>query len=233
MHVVIISGAARPQSKSNTAKIIDAFCVGLSNGGNTSEIWYLSDRKQWESAKTAFAENENILFALPLYVENVPGIILEFLADLSAKDQTGTRISFLLQGGFPEVSQGRCCEEFLQMLPKKFGCEYSGTFIKGDMFGLSLMGKKLGVKLLQSFIQIGRLFGECGYFSQEIITTFSIPEYLSEKQIRMANGPLKHIQRLIMRYIAKRLGCKASLDARPFHEVHYTSYTEGRYDPNS
>lgn len=38
MHVVIIIGATRHQSKSNTAKIIDAFCVGLSNSGNTSEI---------------------------------------------------------------------------------------------------------------------------------------------------------------------------------------------------
>lgn len=219
MHVVIISGAARPQSKSNTAKIIDAFCVGLSNGGNTSEIWYLSDRKQWESAKTAFAENENILFALPLYVENVPGIMLEFLAGLSAKAQAGTRISFLLQGGFPEVSQGRCCEEFLQTLPRQFRCEYGGTFIKGDMFGLGLMGEKLGAKLLHPFTDVGQRFGECGHFSSEIIEAFSIPEYLSEKQIRMANGPLRHIQRLIMRYIVKRLGCKTNLGAKPFREI--------------
>ena len=106
MHFVIISGAARTQSQSNTAKIIAAFCEGLHNDGNTSEIWYLSDRKQWKSAMTAFEENENILFALPLYVENVPGIMLEFLACLSAKERPGSRISFLLQGGFPEVSRG-------------------------------------------------------------------------------------------------------------------------------
>ena len=54
MHFVIISGAARTQSQSNTAKIIAVFCEGLHNGGNTSEIWYLSDRKQWKSAMTAF-----------------------------------------------------------------------------------------------------------------------------------------------------------------------------------
>lgn len=35
MHVVMISGAARTQSKSNTAKIVAAFCEGLHNGGNT------------------------------------------------------------------------------------------------------------------------------------------------------------------------------------------------------
>ena len=80
MHFLIIRGDARTQSQSNTAKIIAAFCEGLHNDGNTSEIWYLSDRKQWKSAMTAFEENENILFALPLYVENVPGIMLEFLA---------------------------------------------------------------------------------------------------------------------------------------------------------
>ena len=132
MHVVIISGAARTQSRSNTAKIIAALCEGLNSSGNTSEIWYLSDRKQWKSAKTAFEENQNILFALPLYVENVPGIMLEFLAGLSAKERQGTRISFLLQGGFPEVSQGRCCEEFLKTLPAQLGCGYGGTFINDD-----------------------------------------------------------------------------------------------------
>ena len=164
MHVVIISGAARTQSRSNTAKIIAALCEGLNSSGNTSEIWYLSDRKQWKSAKNAFEENENILFALPLYVENVPGIMLEFLACLSAKERPGSRISFLLQGGFPEVSQGRCCEEFLKTLPSQLGCGYGGTFIKGDMFGLSLLGKKMETKLLQQFIEIGRQFGESGAF---------------------------------------------------------------------
>ena len=144
MHFVMISGAARTQSKSNTAKILAAFGAGLNSSGNTSETWYLSDRKQWKRAKAAFEENENVLFALPLYVENVPGIMLEFLAGVSAKEQPGTQISFLLQGGFPEVSQGRCCEEFLKMLPAQLGCAYGGTIIKGDMFGLSLMGGRLG-----------------------------------------------------------------------------------------
>ncbi|MCU0079746.1 hypothetical protein [Extibacter muris] len=218
MHFVIVSGAARTQSKSNTAKIIVAFCEGLHNGGNTSEIWYLSDRKQWKSAKTAFEENENILFALPLYVENVPGIMLGFLAGLSAKEQPRTRVSFLLQGGFPEVSQGRCCEEFLKTLPAQLGCGYGGTFIKGDMFGLSLMGEKMEAKLLQPFIEIGFQFGENGAFRSEIIEIFSTPEYFLEKQIRMANGPFRYVQRFAMWYFAKRLGCKTKLDVKPFCE---------------
>ena len=60
MHLVIISGATRPQPKSNTAKIIAAFQKGFEENGNTTEVWYLSDRKQWENAKNAFESNEHI-----------------------------------------------------------------------------------------------------------------------------------------------------------------------------
>ena len=36
MHLVIISGATRPQSKSNTAKVISAFQKGFEEKGNTT-----------------------------------------------------------------------------------------------------------------------------------------------------------------------------------------------------
>lgn len=60
MHLTIISGASRPQSKSNTAKIIDAFCKGFQTNGNTTEIWYLSDREQWDKAGDAFQNNKDM-----------------------------------------------------------------------------------------------------------------------------------------------------------------------------
>ena len=66
MHLVIISGAARPQSKSNTAKVIAAFQKGYEETGNTAEVWYLSDRRQWNQAAKAFEQNDHILIALPL-----------------------------------------------------------------------------------------------------------------------------------------------------------------------
>lgn len=142
MHLVIISGAARPQAKSNTAKIIAAFQKGYAESGNTTEVYYLSDRRQWAAAEKAFQENTNILIALPLYVENIPGILLEFLSGLQPKKTPGTRLAFLLQGGFPEASQSRCCEAFLEALPPQLGCAYAGTLIKGDMFGVGLMDEK-------------------------------------------------------------------------------------------
>lgn len=216
MHLTIISGAARSQAKSNTAKIIDAFCKGFQSGSNTAEVWYLSDRSQWDKAGNAFQNNEDILFALPLYVESIPGIMLEFLAGLPPKGQPGTRLSFIVQGGFPEASQSRCCVDFLKTLPDKLGCMYGGTFIRGDMFGVGLLGNRLGAKMVAPFVEVGSLFAQYGYFNEEIILRFSSPEYLSEKQIRQSEKWGKYIQKWFMDWIAKRLGCKEKLDAKPY-----------------
>lgn len=216
MHLVIISGATRPQSKSNTAKVIAAFQKGYEENGNTTEVWYLSDRKQWEHANRAFAQNDRILIAFPLYVENIPGILLEFLSGLIPKQTPGTKLAFLIQGGFPEASQSRCCEAFLETLPAQLGCEYAGTLIKGDMFGTSLVDEKNREKMLAPFTQMGRTFAQIGCFEKSAVDAFAGPEYMPEKQIRMYNLFGRHISRFFMGRIAKKLGCKEKLDARPY-----------------
>ena len=216
MHLVIISGATRPQSKSNTAKVIAAFQKGFEENGNTTEVWYLSDRRQWNRAALAFAQNEHILIALPLYVENVPGILLEFLSGLSPKQTPGTKLAFLIQGGFPEASQSRCCEAFLETVPSQLGCDYAGTLIKGDMFGTGLVDDQTREKMLSPFTEMGRTFAESGRFEKAAADAFAGPEYMSEQQIKQYNRLGKHISRFFMGYIAKKLGCKGRLDAKPY-----------------
>ena len=218
MHLVIISGAARPQPKSNTAKIISAFGQGYEECGNTTEVYYLSDRRQWAAAQNAFQENANILIALPLYVENIPGILLEFLSGLQPKETPGTQMAFLLQGGFPEASQSRCCEAFLETLPPQLGCVYAGTLIKGDMFGVGLVDEKNREKMLAPFTEMGRVFARSGCFEKSAVDAFAAPEYMSEQQIRMFNLFVKHISRFFMGHIAKKLGYKERLDAKPLSD---------------
>lgn len=215
MHLVIISGASRPQPKSNTAKIIDAFRRGFEEGGNSVEVFYLSDRRQWKSAADAFYRNEHILIALPLYVESIPGTLLEFLSALAIKTRPGTKLAFLLQGGFPEASQSRCCEAYLETLPAQLGCEYAGTLIKGDMFGVGLVNEKAQRKMLAPFTEMGRYFANTGSFEKSVVDEFAAPEYISERKIRF-NRLMQPIFNLIKRYIAKKLGCTGKLDARPF-----------------
>ena len=219
MHLIIISGATRPQGKSNTAKIIDAFQKGYTVNGNTTEIYYLSDRKQWAAAEKAFRENTNILIALPLYVENIPGILLEFLSGLQPKKTPDTKLAFILQGGFPEASQSRCCEAFLEKLPAQLGCGYTGTLIKGDMFGVGMMDEKTREKMLAPFTEMGKTFAQTGRFEKTVVDVFAAPEYMSKKQILMYNMVGKHISRIFMRHIAKKMGCKERLDARPLRRL--------------
>lgn len=218
MHLVIISGAVRPRTGSNTAKIITAFQEGYEEGGNTTEVWYLSDRKQWPDAALAFADHNNILIALPLYVENIPGILLEFLAGLEPKAEAGTKLAFLLQGGFLEASQSRCCEKFVETLPGQLGCVYGGTLIKGDMFGLGLMDEKNRRKLLAPFTEMGRYYARIGCFDKQAVDKFAAPEYLPEKEIRMFNRVGRPVQRVFMGWMAKKLGCRERLDAQPYQD---------------
>ena len=228
MHLVIISGAARPQAKSNTAKIIAAFQKGYAESGNTTEVYYLSDRRQWAAAEKAFQENTNILIALPLYVEHMPGSLLEFLSGLRPKETPGTRLAFLLQGGFPEASQSRCCEAFLEKLPAQLGCAYAGTLIKGNMFGVGLVDEKSREKMLYPFIEMGRTFARSSQFEKSVANVFAAPEYMSKTQILAFHLFGKHLSRLFMPRIAKKLGCKGKLDARPLCKDDHDGETRKR-----
>lgn len=87
MHVVIINGSPRVQKFSNTEKIIAAFAKGLAEKGSTFETHAISNRKTWDIIRDAYIKNDEILIALPLYVECVPGLLLEFLETLPQKDQ--------------------------------------------------------------------------------------------------------------------------------------------------
>ena len=216
MHLVIINASPRVETKSNTARIIRSFNRGFETGGNTTEVWHLSDKKQWTGAKEAYEKNKDILFAIPLYVENVPGIMLEFLETLQPKKESGTKLSFLLQGGFAEASQFRCGEAYLELLPSYFNCEYNGTLIKGDNFAPAWVPEDMAEKMVAHYEKMGRSFAEKGTFSKEEVNEFAGPEYFPEKEIRKYNRTGKKIQKVVFRYMAKKNGCKRPLDDKPY-----------------
>ena len=148
-----------------------------------------------------------------------PGIMLEFLEQLPSKPVPGTRIAFLLQGGFPEASQRWCCEKYLETLPAQLGCAYAGTLIKGDMFGVSLMDEKSRTKILAPFTEMGRYFARTQKFDKTVVNEFAAPEYMPEKQIRMFNLFGRPVQRIFMGRMAKKMGCRERLDAKPYEHL--------------
>ena len=115
MHAVIINGSPRVQNHSNTNRILRKFIDGFCEAGNTFELYSLSDTTTWDFAREAYEKNDNIIFALPLYVECVPGLMMEFLETLPSKNKD-TKLSFILQSGFAEGLQLRCGEAYLKIL---------------------------------------------------------------------------------------------------------------------
>lgn len=217
MRLTVINCSPRIKAKSNTEIILEHFLRGYTESGNTAEVWHLSDRKEWEGAAKAFVEGEEILFAIPLYVENIPGIMMEFLEQLPPKTKPA-RISFILQGGFPEAAQLRCGERFLRALPEKLGGTLGGVLIKGNMFGMRLVPEEMAKSELEKYIDAGRHFAQNGGFTDEYAKEFAGAEHMphSEAVQFMLIGRI--MQRIYMPKIAKGMGCKKKLTYKAYRQ---------------
>ena len=211
MHVVIINGSPRVQKYSNTEKIIASFSKGLSEKGVSFETYAISDRKSWEMIRDAYIKNEEILIAFPLYVECVPGLLLEFLETLPKKDER-TRLSFLLQSGFAEGCQLRCGEEFLSKLPGYLGVRYGGCLVKGDNFGIRVLDEEKQKQVTKPYQAMGELFAEGDGFFREEAKKFTGPEYLSLPMRLLMQFAFRTFQKKIFQKVAVSWGCNTPLD---------------------
>lgn len=213
MHVVIINGSPRVQKYSNTEKIISAFTKGLSEKEITFETYAISNRKTWDDIRNAYIKNNEILIALPLYVECVPGLLLEFLETLPQKDEQ-TRLSFLLQSGFAEGCQLRCGEAFLAKLPEYLGVRYGGCLVKGDNFGIRFLGEEKQAQITKPYQSMGELFAEGDGFLREEAKKFTGPEYFPLPMRLIIGFVFKTFAKKSFQKVAALLGCHVPLDEK-------------------
>ena len=222
MHLVLINCSPRVVSASNTNLILQAFARGYLQPGNTLELYHLSQTETWSDIRAAFYAHENILMAVPLYVEAVPGLMMEFLETLSPKAEGGgrarTRLSFLLQGGFAEASQLRCGAQYLKALPAHLNCDYNGALLRGNMFALHMMPPASREKMAAPFVEMGRLFAQEQTFLTSAAEEFAGREYFSKSYIAAATL-LSPVQRLFFHLFFKRMGCQGRLTARPYESL--------------
>lgn len=217
MHVVIINGSPRVQKYSNTEKIIASFAKGLSEKGASFETYAISNRKSWEMIREAYIKNGEILIALPLYVECVPGLLLEFLETLP-KNDGHTRLSFLLQSGFMEGCQLRCGEEFLEKLPGYLGVCYGGCLVKGDNFGIRMLNEEKQEQATRPYQAMGELFAEGDGFLREEVKKFTGPEYLSLPMCLIMQLVFKTFAKKMFQKAAASWGCNMPLDEKVWEE---------------
>ena len=217
MHIMLINGSPRTEKLSNTDKILTAFAAGLAEEGATFERYAVSVRGSWSGIREAYEKNSEILLALPLFVENVPGLLLEFLETLPKKNED-TRLSFILQSGFAEASQLRCGEKFLEKLAGELGVRFGGTLLKGDNFGLRLSSGEEIRKLTGPYREAGRDFVRDNGFTAEKIKAFAGPEYFP-LPIRLLVGLLfRTTARKKFAAAARAWGCTVPIDDRPWEK---------------
>ena len=215
-HIVIINGSPRVAKFSNTDKIIHSFVKGLEETGITWELHNLSSRNEWDAARDAFLAHEHILIAFPLYVECIPGLMLEFLGTLPSERKQPAQLSFLLHGGMDEGNEFRFCERILQRLPEQFGCSYGGTLIHGGSFGIRTREDTVKAKIVAPYEKMGRLFAQSGNFFTLEAKKFTGPEqypWLVRKMVSLLF--MKKVNKGFEDF-AKSWGCTRPLDDKPY-----------------
>ena len=219
-HVVIINGSPRVKKNSNTNKIIQAFAEGLEKAGITHKLFSLSNLAEWDEAREAFMTNDNIIIAVPLFVECLPSLLLEFLSTLPTERKQPAKLSFILHGGFDEGHQLRLGEKFLQSLPAQLGCTNGGVLVKGGSFLLrnreNSYIKKMTDKMLASYTAMGQSFARNGSFSSSEAKKFTGFEKNPKIGILLFNLIFKRIVKKNFERIAQEWGCTEPLDRKPY-----------------
>lgn len=220
MHVIIINGSPRVKQHSNTDKIIKAFGNGLVAEGSTYEVYTLSDRSEWEAARTAFATHDNIIMAMPLYVESAPSLFLEFLETLPTKREKSAELSFILQSGFAEGNQLRCGEHFLLSLPEQLGCINGGCLLRGNNFNIRFEDKGDDANRkkvwMKPYEKMGRLYAKNGNFLTREAQRFVGLERFPFLLRIMIHASLKLFDNMRWKKVAKSWSATLPLDNRPY-----------------
>lgn len=138
MHILIISATPHSLEYSNTNKLIKAFEKGILESNEETEILYLSKKIEWDQIIQKISESKHIVFAIPVYVGIVPSLFKEFLELLyKNKHYIGSKnISYILQSGYPEATQRRCCEKYLESFTAFLDCSFGGILSHGIDYGL-------------------------------------------------------------------------------------------------
>ncbi|MBR4917219.1 MAG: flavodoxin family protein [Fibrobacter sp.] len=215
-HVVIINGSPRSKKFSNTDKILQSFTKGLEEAGATYELYSLSNRSEWDSAREAFMTHNRTIIALPLYVECVPGILLEFLETLPTKREQPAQLSFMLHGGFEEGHQLRLGEKFLKSLPAQFGCIYGGCLVRGGSFMIRMFNEKQNKAVLLPYRAMGTFFIEKGSFLSPELKKFTGPEQIPWPFRKLIKVLFKLVLKKKFDNFAKEWGCTKPLNSKPY-----------------
>lgn len=162
MQYLMINGSPRPHN-SNSGQIIDNLILGLQKA-HVSSIETVNLRTEKDRCKCAemLSKVTHALIIFPLYIDAMPGIVMDFLEKLSPyqKSLHNLHIGFIVHSGFPETRHCLAIKKYLDRLPSLLGTRYMGCITFGGSMTLDDARK-------ETIIQIGQLLAQNNAFDQD------------------------------------------------------------------
>ena len=186
MKRLLINGSPRGK-KSNTTIILSWVAEAIAEAEKdvpSSEgipVIYLAKTKDISAHKKALLEADEIIFAMPLYTDAMPGIVKNFidsLADIPKKKLASKRAAFIVQSGFPESIHSETLALYLERLALRLEWIYGGTIIKGGMEGIHLYPDKMVSRIKKNFCRAAMGLVHNGCFDPAIVSKMARPHRL-------------------------------------------------------
>jgi len=175
MKLVIFNGSPRGHN-SNTKLLIEHFLRGfMKNGGETGTMDYLIQEKNIKEQVEHFKSAENILFAFPLYVDSVPGMVKKFIEEVGEYNGHGKNILFFVHSGFPEGIHSEGVIRYITFLVKRWNMNLVGTILKPGTEGIRMRPETRNERLFNNFEMLGSNYAKAGMLDEEIINALKKP----------------------------------------------------------
>lgn len=178
MKRLLLNGSPRGKD-GNSRRILAWIAQGLEQSGITgAPVVDLAPDPTRAAHVQAFLEADEVVFALPLYTDSMPGLVKAFLEAIALADRSclqGKRMAFIIQSGFPEGIHTEALGAYLARMCQRLGFVHLGTLRKGGVEGIRMMPPKSVAKLQARFVQAGRDLGAGGSFSPHMIRTMAEP----------------------------------------------------------
>ncbi len=184
MQLTLFNGSPHGK-KGNTEIIIKEISKGFQNSCyDKIQTKYLVQRNKIDQHIKAFENSDIVIIAFPLYIHSMPSIVKEFMEAFHNKNYSNKKMGFIVQSGFPEPNQSRYVENYLKTYPKRIGCEYLGTLIRGDSEGLKHMPKLFTKKIFKDLNNFGETLAKTQEFDNKIISKFAPWEIMPKSKAR-------------------------------------------------
>lgn len=178
MKRLLLNGSPRGKD-ANSRRILAWIAQGLEQEGIAgAAVVDLAPDPTRAAHVQAFWEADEVVIALPLYTDSMPGLVKAFFETIALADRSrlhGKRVAFILQSGFPEGIHTEALGAYLARLCQRLGFVHLGTLRKGGVEGIRMMPPKSVAKIQAQFVQAGRDLGAGGSFSPHMIRTMAEP----------------------------------------------------------